>query len=304
MNQEFVKIGQQLAQRRLEKGLTVEQLSGITKISLHFIEKMENGDFSFLPTVYVKAFLKVYATQVGLDPEVTVHQFELANRADAPEDKLQTRAQAPERPKTIKETTKVEENRIKHTEQLARRQILQQKLADLKMLARFYRPFLLGGIILVSLLAFLVYTIFHDEGGRQSEAITEDAIFSDTLAVAAPIPQDTLRDAQVLPAPATSSSGLKLTIYAKETTWVRIVFNDSLADETVFAPGDVRSWQSNEKFYLKIGNAGGITLTLNGKDIGLAGATGQIANLLVDRNGISRIFDSQFPAAMKGIVRP
>ncbi len=304
MNQEFIEIGRQLAQRRREKGLNPEQLADVTKISLRFIEKMENGDFSFLPTVYVKAFLKVYATQVGLDPEVTIHQFESAMRAEAQEDKQQAQGNAPKRSKSDRETPGVEEEKIKYSKQKARQQLLQQKLADLQVLLRFYRPFVFGAVIIAALLAFLVISALRTGRNEQSESITEETIFSDTLTVANPVPQDTLLDAQLPPPPTKSSSDLKLTVYAKETTWVRIVFNDSLADEAVFAAGDVRSWQSKDNFYLKIGNAGGITLSLNGKVIGAAGAEGQVANLLIDRNGITRIPHSRFPAAMDGIVRP
>ncbi len=304
MNQEFIEIGRQLAQRRREKGLNPEQLADVTKISLRFIEKMENGDFSFLPTVYVKAFLKVYATQVGLDPEVTIHQFESAMRAEAQEDKQQAQGNAPKRSKSDRETPGVEEEKIKYSKQKARQQLLQQKLADLQVLLRFYRPFVFGAVIIAALLAFLVISALRTGRNEQSESITEETIFSDTLTVANPVPQDTLHDALLPPPPATSSSDLKLTVYAKQTTWVRIVFNDSLADEAVFAAGDVHSWQSKNNFYLKIGNAGGITLSLNGKVIGAAGAEGQVANLLIDRNGITRIPHSRFPAAMDGIVRP
>ncbi len=304
MNQEFVEIGKQLAQRRQEKGLSIEQLASTTKISLRFIEKMESGDFAFLPSVYVKAFLKVFAAQVGLDPEVTIHQFESANRAEQPAIEKHVQEKAAEQPKTLKEAPKVAQERDSHAKQSALRQSLVPKLGDVQMVVRFYRPLIFGAAIVVALLAFLIYTILHREGGQQSEAIMEDSIFSDTLVVASPPLQDTLSNARIPPVLTKSESGLKLTVYAKETTWVRIVFNDSLADEAVFAAGDVRSWQSNDKFFLKIGNAGGITLSLNGKDIGAAGAVGQIANLLIDRNGIARISSSQFPAAMNGIVSP
>jgi hypothetical protein len=92
---------------------------------------------------------------------------------------------------------------------------------------------------------------------------------------------------------------LNLTIQTIDTAWVRIVYRDSLVDEGMFAPGGGRSWISYNQFYLKIGNAGGVHLFLNNQDLGMAGARGRTASLRIDKTGLVRISDDEFPAIMK-----
>ena len=69
-------IGASLRRARLRKRLSLEQLSKTTKIKLSLLEALENNDFERLPPiVYTRGFLRVYAREVGLDPEQTTEQY-------------------------------------------------------------------------------------------------------------------------------------------------------------------------------------------------------------------------------------
>jgi cytoskeletal protein RodZ len=69
-------VGATLRRARTEKRLTLDQLSRATKISLSTLRALENNDFAELPAaVYTRGFLRVYAHEVGLDPDDTVAQF-------------------------------------------------------------------------------------------------------------------------------------------------------------------------------------------------------------------------------------
>ena len=61
-------LGTKLRQAREAKGLTVEQLSAITKINHAFIEALENGRWDLLPgRIYLKTFTKICAEPLDLD---------------------------------------------------------------------------------------------------------------------------------------------------------------------------------------------------------------------------------------------
>ena len=47
---------------------------------MKFLEAMENGDFSFLPELYVKAFTKQYAKAVNLDEDVIIKKYEASKK--------------------------------------------------------------------------------------------------------------------------------------------------------------------------------------------------------------------------------
>lgn len=73
-------IGEQLKERRLEKGLTIDDIQNQTKIQARHIKAIERNDFSLIPgDFYVRAFIREYAQAVGLDVEELIkeHQTEL-----------------------------------------------------------------------------------------------------------------------------------------------------------------------------------------------------------------------------------
>ncbi|NTW50191.1 MAG: DUF4115 domain-containing protein [Chlorobiales bacterium] len=58
-----------LSAARQEKRVTLEQASQATKIKLEYLQKLEKGDFAFLPAPYVYAMLKEYGKALQIDPE-------------------------------------------------------------------------------------------------------------------------------------------------------------------------------------------------------------------------------------------
>ena len=60
--------GQKLKAARLEKSLTLEDVSKATKIKSSFLEYIENGEYQKLPSVsYAHGFVRNYASFLGLD---------------------------------------------------------------------------------------------------------------------------------------------------------------------------------------------------------------------------------------------
>ena len=66
------KFADELRLQRESSGLTLQQLANKTRIDLKFLEAIDQGNFAFLPDIYVKAFLKQYAKTIGLDENITL----------------------------------------------------------------------------------------------------------------------------------------------------------------------------------------------------------------------------------------
>ena len=65
-----------LRDRRQEAGISLQQISAITKISISTLEALENNDISGLPGgIFSRAVVRSYASEVGLDQEDTLHVF-------------------------------------------------------------------------------------------------------------------------------------------------------------------------------------------------------------------------------------
>ena len=70
------KFAEQLRKARLKKGSSLQQIAAVTRIDIKFLEAIDNGNFGFLPDLYVKAFLKQYAKAIDLDENETVKKYE------------------------------------------------------------------------------------------------------------------------------------------------------------------------------------------------------------------------------------
>ena len=70
------EFGARLKQARVARGISLAQIASVTKISARSLEAVERNDFSRLPGgIFTRSFVRAYAGEVGLDPEVALKQF-------------------------------------------------------------------------------------------------------------------------------------------------------------------------------------------------------------------------------------
>jgi cytoskeleton protein RodZ len=68
--------GTRMRRQREERGISLRQIADATKISIGALEALERSDISRLPGgIFSRAFVRSYATEIGLDPEETVRDF-------------------------------------------------------------------------------------------------------------------------------------------------------------------------------------------------------------------------------------
>ena len=74
-NSSLELLAKKLKATRLEKKLSVDDVSQLTRIQKHYLEKLEAGNFGFLPTGYVYACIKAYMRELGVgDNEEALEQ--------------------------------------------------------------------------------------------------------------------------------------------------------------------------------------------------------------------------------------
>lgn len=70
------ELGSRLRSEREEKGLTLDDLAGQTRIQKRYLQAIEEGDYSIIPgKFYTRAFIKQYAEAVGLDPNDIFEEY-------------------------------------------------------------------------------------------------------------------------------------------------------------------------------------------------------------------------------------
>ncbi|MBN1546648.1 MAG: helix-turn-helix domain-containing protein [Syntrophaceae bacterium] len=275
---------QDLAAQREERGLSLEEVFAGTRISIKTLSAIERGDFSLLPhPVYTKAFIKQYAAFIGVDPQPIMARYEAyLNAQDEP------------RP------AKKSEKKDSPSQGFKLRKLLWPVACAVIVLVALwlylYNPYgwqpveSLHDIIaekLESPVEPTTPTPTVSEPG-QPETITDAA----TVAPLTPQPETPAEPASRLetnppPPPAApaadtsdiSASGLqKMTIIARETTWVAIRIDEQEEKQVLLQPGDTVTY-AGTAFRMDVGNGGGIDVTLQGKTLPPLGKRGQVVHV-------------------------
>ena len=66
-----------LKSHRETQNIEISEICEFTKINLKYIQAIESGDFTVLPTVYMRLFLRAYAEFIGADSAKALEDYEL-----------------------------------------------------------------------------------------------------------------------------------------------------------------------------------------------------------------------------------
>jgi transcriptional regulator with XRE-family HTH domain len=245
---------QELRAAREAKGLTLAQISDITRIAESHLEALERGEVSILPQAYVRAFIREYAEMVGLKPDEVMRKYDamLLGVTTPPPMPQTTPAPAPPTPA------------ISKPERWTAETILTARNAR----TAFFATLLVGlGVILWN-------TVF-----RQTPATTEEIPFQSILAdkekrLASPQTQP-MPAAPVTP-PGVPSDSLTLRGLASDTVWVMMITDQEPPKEFIFKPNTRFTFKARDRFSITLGNAGVVEFTLNQKNLGTLGKRGAV----------------------------
>ena len=68
--------GPNLRRLRVQRGVSLEQIAASTKVATELWAALERSDLSRWPTgIYARAYIRAYATEVGIDPDAIVEDF-------------------------------------------------------------------------------------------------------------------------------------------------------------------------------------------------------------------------------------
>ena len=264
-------LGEYLKKERELRGVTIEGIASITRISSRFIHALENDDFKNLPSeVFVKGFLRAYAKCVGIDPNEVISIYTNIRKAD-------------EKPETKKEISPP--IKFNNTSIITLTSIIALILITL------------GGIfyykngsknIAKPILNELpeLKTAIEEQPKENSEPKEELPLVQTEKAIdeieQKPITdqhtEETVKTIPAIPNENIAKSDesvekkqepLKLTLTALETVWFSIVIDDSETREAILQPNEKMIFTAKEKFSLTTGNTTGTDVMLDGVKISL-----------------------------------
>jgi cytoskeletal protein RodZ len=253
-------LGDEFRAAREARHLSLSDVSEQIHIRSVYLQSIEDEDWSAIAApVYVRGFLRTYARFLGLDPESAVERF----NADMGESGMR--------------------NEPASVRQLGTR--------------TGPSPWLWAAIaIAVLLVAFVGYKFYDNQaGGAESGTTVASASASPSAApslAASPTPSDAspapagsdaaVGDASPGPvasdaSPAASSKTKTLVLSITQTSWVLVEIDGQKIAEGIYPAGTVKKFHGKSAS-LRAGNAGGVDVQVNGKDLGPLGASGSVVD--------------------------
>jgi transcriptional regulator with XRE-family HTH domain len=221
-----VSIGETLADARRRAGLTVTQVSRETRIRESIIRDIERGDFSTCGgDFYARGHIRSIAGVVGTDPVPLISEYDAEHGPPGP-----IRAAdvfEPSRPVKIRE----------------------RRSPSLSLIV---------GVVLLAIIGFGAYRLVshHHDAAK--------------AAAAAPTHRPTARATPTVhPSPRTTPTASDVVIHltANEDCWVLLTRSSSGSQiyMGVVPAGSSMTWTEKQAVNVRLGNPGGIVLTVNGK---------------------------------------
>ena len=249
--------GKKFSSARDAKGLSLDQIAEETRISTRFLRAIEQETFHLLPGgVFNRGFIRTYATQVGLDPDMAVAEYQ-----------------------DLTEETVVEEP-SRSTELAPERHIV---------------PVAIGGLIVL----IVLFYIFTRDSDVATEAAEPTGATSQTMARPEPAPPvNRAATPQPPPSspPATATNtfeGVSIQIQVHDATWIAIATDGrEVVGGEILSAGTSRRYTAREAIELTVGNAAGLSLRINDREVPSLGRTGQVRVLTITPNNIDRFTGS------------
>lgn len=277
------KFADELRDKREKSGVTLQQMANKTRIDIKFLEAIDEGNFAFLPELYVKAFIKQYARSVGLDEAATIIRYEAARDgrlyetvSEASEQKHPDMKKPDFLPPVQTSPPKLKQPVKSYNDPSVEKKQAESDTSGKDKMMMFS---LIAGILVI---IFAVYFLFIRDS---KEIIIAERPFDEVL-------QENQQryvegnpdksDAQI----STTSDSLYLKLISSETSWIFIVIDDVKTEEFTLAPNVEHTITAGNNFKATVGNSGGVNLILNNKPVEFSGRSGSVRHFRLDREGL------------------
>lgn len=246
-------MGEVLTDARHRRGVTVEDVEAHTRIRKKYLVALEQDDYSELPEpIYAKGFLHIYAEYLGIDPEFAVKLFQ------------------PPAPPVSSQLIRPAASGLPSGPGIPVRGLAVFALACLGIGALFF-----------------LYAQYAAYVSSSAGAIGSGGVVSRPTAVSAPtryalVPVPTPTPTAIPTPSPTPIRGVEVVVKITARCWVRVIAdgqNSSPLFEGELQSGETRTWKGRDRIDMRVGNAGGVEVTVNGMYQGKLGASGEVKNV-------------------------
>lgn len=270
---ELASFGEELRREREIRGISLKEIADATKISKRFLEAIERNDHKTLPApVFTRGFVREYARYLGLNADEMVNRYNFGAVGD---DRIEQSS---------------------HLDRLTTPQISpppgkKQNKGIPPAYARVDRNVYILILIVVALSGVSYWALKH----RRESRVSEERLAVETKSAPAPAPAPPVTPPQTASTgtqpEANSPSKLVLSIEITRRSWVVLEADGQTAINDELRRGYHRTVEAKDGFRFRtIGNAGGISLTLNDLPVPALGHDGQVLHdVVLDRTLLQKI---------------
>jgi cytoskeleton protein RodZ len=242
-----VSLGSRLREERLAQRRTLDDISAITKIPVRFLEAIETGDFDRLPgLIFTRNFVRQYALALKLDPAALLDALP---KHDESSIKLPD-PPPPRRPSSTRDPRS------------------QSFLSSVAWLL------LAGG---AGSAAYIYFNHSNPPVASSQSAVT--TVKPAVPQSAAPVPQPAIAQ------PAPAGLPVQVVFTAHQPAWVQVSADGKTAFTGTLQSNETREVSAAEQVRISTGNAGALTISLNGKTLESLGSLGQVRAVKLTAEG-------------------
>ena len=236
-------VGARLRAAREAQQLSLREISETTKISVSALEALEKNDVAQLPGgIFTRAFVRSYATEVGLDPEETMRDFVAQVPAEG-----------------------IDEER-KYDTQSREHDLFQSQ----QRMAGTVLTLVAIGLPVAGLLLYLgtwAVTTGTD--------VPEAPVAETAPALPGPVERPVRTEPPVTADPVSQGS-LTIVLRPRADCWVSLTVDGEVVFEDMMHAGDRESYEAADEMSLIVGDAGAFAFEINqqaGRSLGASGVT-------------------------------
>ncbi len=262
-SEEHISAGKKLRKTRLDRGVTLDEVARITRITKAYLLALEEDAYEKLPSeAYARGFLRIYANFLRLPAEEVLLLYQRSSSGETPEESSTTTACA------------------KHG------------TVEMKTEKRWLWP--------VSAVCLAVFSGFFFLADKAEHRATSEKMSMQLSPAAekavAPLLHVPLSSAKRTEIPsqnltvetditATNSQvtvqGIVLKMRALEDGYLNLTIDDAITQQYNLKAGDLIEWKADKVFSLDMENAGGVEAELNGKLLKPFGEKGASAHIVL-----------------------
>jgi cytoskeletal protein RodZ len=250
---------------REARGLSYQDVEAATRIRARYLEALETGRYDLMPggEAQVRGFLRRYATFLDIPPEEIIALYERETHREAvpiSPPPAPARSPAPRPSPAVRPTIR---------EPIAGRR--PRTLSLLGLLA------LIGAVALGAVwLATHPEQIFPGTRATPTSGALRPIAFPSPMVTATPAPPTPVPTPAATPTFPVSTSGVTLTLEAREHVWVRVTVDGFTAFEGMLSPGAPQTWVGQEMVIVETGNGAGVVAVVNGQSQGPLCGRGEV----------------------------